>query len=174
MPPSTWQLAEAAEGVVMGGTPGAKPSIQIIFDANCPYCARLYALLRQEARGIAVRWVPIAYFREDSARLAAAILHAGDPRAALDANFRQYDFHAHHGGYRVPAGATQGLQASNLALQRQWRNWGGYTPMYLVRDSHGATLLTGGAAPDIVRSVLGRAAGPLKSYGGESPTEGRK
>lgn len=171
---SAWQAAEAAAGVVVGGAPGSKPSIQVIFDANCPHCARLYALLRQEAPGIAVRWVPIAYFRPDSARLAAAILHADDPRAALDTDFRQYDFGAHHGGYRMPAEAPLALPESNTTLERQWRRWGGYTPMYLVRDKRGAVLLTGGAAPGIVREVLDRAARPLQAYGGESPREGRK
>jgi thiol:disulfide interchange protein DsbG len=175
MPLAAWQSVEIAEGVEMGETPASKPSIQVIFDANCPYCARLYALLLQDAHGMAVRWVPIAYLRDDSARLAAAILDANDPRAALDANFRKYDFHTHHGGYKLsPSTSTLlGLPAANVALKRQWRSWGGYTPMFLVKDNSGAILLTGGAAPDIVRSVLSRAAKPLKFYDAKYPEVGK-
>lgn len=158
MPASTWQVLEAAQGVQVGGSAGGQASIQVIFDANCPYCARLYEALKREHPSVAVRWVPIAYFRTDSGSMAAAILGSLDPAASLDRNFSQYDFKTHHGGCRSSSGGLY-LSAANFALERRWRAWGGFTPMIVIRSRQGRILKTGifGSTSEALRSVVSRA-----------------
>lgn len=168
LPQSAWQVLEAAEGIQVGGSAGTHPSIQVIFDANCPHCARLYEVLKREHPDVSVRWIPIAYFRADSGTMAAAIVHAPDPAASLDRNFGQYDFKARHGGFRSGADGAY-LSAANFALGRKWRLWGGFTPMIVIRNRQGQILRTGifGSTSGALRRVVSDAGPPqavLKPY----------
>ena len=155
LPTSAWQVLEDARGIRVGGPIDARPSIQVIFDANCPYCARLHESLLRDHPEIAVRWVPIAYFRTDSAVLAAAILNSPDPQASLRRNFSEYDYKSHHGGYPVPERhASVPFGKAQTELEKFWKTWGGYTPMYIFRDKQGQIRMTGGAAGYIVEQVI--------------------
>jgi thiol:disulfide interchange protein DsbG len=166
VPVEVWEALEGASGIVSGGTSGTTPNIQIIFDMNCPWCARLYMALKQKHPDIAVRWVPIAYFRNDSAAMAAAVLASDHPGAGLDVNFRNYDFQRDHGGYKLDRRHAAGsLAPQHGSLKRLWKTWGGYTPMFLFRNREGEIMLTGGAADWVVESVISRAAPPLRRYG---------
>lgn len=163
MPESAWLLLEAAQGIQVGGPAGQQANIQIIFDANCPYCARLHTALKREYSNVVVRWVPVAYFRADSGTMAAAILHSKNPAGSLDLAFSEYDFKARHSGYPAPAG-TFYLSAENLALQRSWRTWGGFTPMIIIRDKQGRVLKTGvfGSETESLRIVVDTAMPPTR------------
>ena len=168
MPESAWQVLEAAQGIQVGGSAGQQASIQVIFDTNCPYCARLYEALKREHPKVAVRWVPIAYFRADSGSMAAAILRSPNPAASLDRDFTQYDFGKHHGGYRPSSGGLY-LSAENLALERRWRAWGGFTPMIVIRNKKGRILKTGifGSTSEALREAVESAMAPqpvLRAY----------
>jgi hypothetical protein len=166
VPVQAWETLEKAGGIVTGGTPGTRPNIQIVFDMNCPWCARWYMKLKQTHPDTAVRWVPIAYFRNDSAAMAAAVLASDHPGAGLDANFRNYDFQRDHGGYKLDSRhASESLAPQHDSLKRFWKKWGGYTPMFLFRNRKGEIMLTGGAADWVVESVISQAAPPLRSYG---------
>lgn len=65
------------------GTAG--PVVYVFFDANCPYCHRLYSNLRQyvAAGRVRVRWLPVAILAESSKSLAAAIYQSAAPKDTL-------------------------------------------------------------------------------------------
>jgi len=59
--------------------------IYAFFDANCPYCHRLWSTLRAgvQAGKIQVRWLPVAILKDTSKGLGAAIYSAANPSDAL-------------------------------------------------------------------------------------------
>lgn len=60
--------------------------VYVFFDANCPYCHRLWSTLRSWVReGKAqVRWLPVAILKDTSKGLGAAIYSASNPGDAMD------------------------------------------------------------------------------------------
>lgn len=172
LPSSAWSVLERARGIDVGGSATARPSIQIIFDANCPYCARLYEKLRRDHPDLAVRWVPIAYFRSDSALLAMAILNSREPATSLRKNFDSYDYKAHRGGYQTLSGSPQAsFGKPQFHLTQYWKKWGGYTPMYVFRDNKGQIQMTGGSAEYIVKKVIKMSAPALSTYQPSTPSD---
>lgn len=59
--------------------------VYVLFDANCPYCHRLWGTLRAgvQAGKIQVRWLPVAILKDTSKGLGAAIYSAANPGDAL-------------------------------------------------------------------------------------------
>lgn len=133
VPIATWQAIGKMPAVKTGGHSQVK--IQIIFDANCPWCARLYQILHKNHPRIAISWIPVAYIKHDSYSLAKAILTSENPTSSLQKNFDQYDFQHHHGGYRYKYVAPIKMSSTQIDFQKQWISWGGYTPMVFVRVS---------------------------------------
>ena len=161
LPDDAWQVISHARGLLVGGT--TKTAIQIIFDPNCPYSAKLYKYLARRHPTTAVRWVPVTYFKRDSDALALSILEATSPAAALARNFSNYDAKTQHGGYEVRSGAL-GSPIVNQALKREWSHWGGGTPLVVVRTPKGTVLMQGGANDaEAIDRLLERADG-LKGY----------
>lgn len=158
LPASAWHRLEAAPGIRTGGNPGQKASVQVICDANCPYCAKLERTLQQERPGLVVNWVLVAYFKPDSAALAAAILASPDPAASLTTNYRGYDFAARRGGYQPPSGRQFQLDPTHDALKQQWLTWGGFTPMVIVRARDGRIVQAQGSTAPFLRAALDQAA----------------
>lgn len=62
--------------------------IYVFFDPNCPYCHKVYQMLRpQVQRGEAeLRWIPVGRLMATSLGKAAALLEDPDPSAALARN----------------------------------------------------------------------------------------
>lgn len=152
LPAPAARVLEQARGIVTGGSAGATPVFQVIFDPNAPSDAALWRNLQRLHPGLAIRWLPVAYFGKDSAAIAATMLDAADPAAALAANFEGYDSKARHGGLQPAPGKTLG--AAQAALRSAWVQWGGYTPMLVVVDAAGHWQQTGGANPDVIDEVL--------------------
>jgi len=160
---SAWDLVEATPGIRLGGSPGRQANIQVVCDANCPYCAKLDRTLRRDYPDVAIRWVPIAYFKPDSSTLAAAILADADPAAALDRNYRDYDAVQRRGGY--PAGpAQESLGPAHQSLKQEWRKWGGFTPMILVRGSDGRVSKAMGSGKEFLAAAIEEAAPAGRVY----------
>lgn len=134
---AAWNLLSSAPGVRVDSNLDMEPSIQLICDANCPYCAQLDRTLREKHADLAVRWVPIAYFKPDSASLAAAILASRDPIESLRINYRYYNFSERSGGYQAPFNREHKLTHESERLKRRWVEWGGFTPMVVVRSEDG-------------------------------------
>jgi thiol:disulfide interchange protein DsbG len=82
--PVTLEAIEAgAKGFSVGSTMSARV-VYVFFDAQCPHCAALWQAarpLKSQARFV---WVPVGLLGEKSFAQGAAILHAGDPAAAMD------------------------------------------------------------------------------------------
>lgn len=82
--PVTLEAIEAgAKGFSVGSTMSARV-IYVFFDAQCPHCAALWQAakpLKSQARFV---WIPVGLLGEKSFAQGAAILHAGDPAAAMD------------------------------------------------------------------------------------------
>lgn len=164
LPASAWDHVKGTPGIVFGRTTPGIPDVQMICDVHCPYCARVYTQLVERRPALRVRWVPIAYFKPDSDRVAAAILAAPDPRAALDRNYRAYDHAARRGGYGDASADVLKLDASHAALKERWRGWGRFTPMVLVRAGDGTVLQAAGTSPAFLDPVLDRAGRSKQAY----------
>jgi len=111
---------EAARAIPEGARE-PKRVLYVFFDANCYYCHLTWkALQPYEAAGLQVRWVPVAYQKASSAGMAAAILHARDPAAALRENETGYRAESYDGAIKpasVPAETARALEA-NMKLMR--------------------------------------------------------
>ena len=66
--------------------------IYVFFDPNCPYCHKVYEMLRPPVqRGeVELRWVVIGKLMETSVGKAASMLEAEDPTEALHRNERGF------------------------------------------------------------------------------------
>lgn len=159
LPADAFEVVTSARGVQFNGAPGDTPVLHLVCDAHCPYCAKLHVQLGTAFPDRAVRWVPIAYFRPDSAALAARILSSSDPVAALDGNYRTYDFAARRGGHHAMDGRAGMLDYEHGVLRQHWREWGGYTPMVLAPDAQGRLYRARDARPSSIRALLETVAG---------------
>lgn len=160
LPANAWQLLEATPGIRIGGKPGQKANIQVVCDAHCPSCARLLLTLEQQRPDLALRWVPIAYLKPDSAAAAAAILASPDPASSLTTNYREYDFTARRGGYSAPGSTQRRLDPAHERLKRHWTKWGGFTPMVTVRTRSGRVVQAQGSAGPLLWEAIDQAAPP--------------
>lgn len=78
-----WERADGLDYLAEGeGRP-----VYVIFDPNCPYCHRLWTMLRQVATtgDVQVRWLPVGILSESSKNLAAAMYQENTPQDALTA-----------------------------------------------------------------------------------------
>lgn len=152
LPAAAARVLEQSRSIVTGGTANAAPVFQVIFDPNAPSDAALWHNLQRLHPNLAVRWLPINYFGKDSAALAATLLDAPNPAAALAENFEKFDSHAPHGGVQPIPGKALG--AAQTTLREMWIQCGGYTPMLIVIDADGQLRQTAGANPEIIEAVL--------------------
>lgn len=165
MSPATWQILQSAPGIVSAGQ-SSDAAIQVVFDANCPYSAKIYQYFKRAHPHVAVRWTPVAFMRPDSYARAAAILASARPDASLDKDLGNYNFATRHGGYKMPSkGAAPTLGSGQRRLQKIWETkWGSYTPMIFFRDSRGRVFQAQTDQPEVIDQVVERAAHPLKPY----------
>lgn len=116
-----WERASALPGIDTGPADAHKRMV-VYFDPHCPVCARQWAVLRPYMDEVRIHWVPVAYIDASSARVAAAILSAPDPAAALAANEQAFDFGAGKGGYQPdrepPASAIEQVKQNTRSATR--------------------------------------------------------
>lgn len=160
VPPAGAQTARQAEGILaqigkatfIAEGKGSRV-IYIFFDPNCPFCHRLYGMLRPFVGkdDLQFRWVPLGMLTASSLPKAAAILQSPDPLLAFHKNEDDYDFAANGqpGGGIEPA-ATIGTKArsalaANLAIYNSQKLFG--VPVVLWRKADGAAEMIVGA-PD--------------------------
>jgi len=121
------------------GAKEPKRVLYVFWDANCYYCNLTWrALQHYERAGLQVRWVPVAYQKENSAALAAAVMNAKDRAAALRENETRYRAKSYEGGIaaaaKVPADLAIQLE-DNMTLMGRFGMSG--TPALVWRDSGG-------------------------------------
>ncbi len=143
--PSAWSAERAelfpqveAARAIPEGARDPKRVLYVFFDANCYYCHLTWkALQPYEAAGLQVRWVPVAYQKPSSAGMAAAILNARDPAAALRENETGYRAQSYDGAIKagpVPAETARALE-SNMKLMRALGAQG--TPALIWKSERG-------------------------------------
>ena len=136
--PSLYGVLEKADAVVEGAD-RPRRVLYVFWDANCYYCNLTWRALKPyQAAGLQVRWVPVAYQKENSAALAAAVMGAKDRVAALRENETRYRARSYDGGIRaaakVPADLAIGLE-ENMTLMGSFGMSG--TPALVWKDADG-------------------------------------
>ena len=129
---------EKADAVVEGAS-NPKRVLYVFWDANCYYCNLTWkALQHYERAGLQVRWVPVAYQKDNSAALAAAVMGAKDRAAALRENETRYRAKSYDGGIKaaakVPADLALELE-DNMTLMGRFGMSG--TPALVWKDAKG-------------------------------------
>ena len=129
---------EKADAVVEGAKE-PKRVLYVFWDANCYYCNLTWkALQYYEKAGLQVRWVPVAYQKDNSAALAAAVMGARDRVAALRENETRYRAKSYDGGIKaaaqVPADLAIELE-ENMTLMGRFGMSG--TPALVWKDARG-------------------------------------
>ncbi|HET7765024.1 MAG TPA: thioredoxin fold domain-containing protein [Burkholderiales bacterium] len=133
-----YAILEKADAVVEGARQ-PKRVLYVFWDANCYYCNLTWkALQYYEKAGLQVRWVPVAYQKDNSAALAAAVMGARDRVAALRENETRYRAKSYDGGIkaaaRVPADLAIELE-ENMTLMGRFGMSG--TPALVWKDAGG-------------------------------------
>jgi len=129
---------EKADAVVEGPK-DSKRVLYVFWDANCYYCNLTWkALQHYEKAGLQVRWVPVAYQKDNSAALAAAVMGAKDRAAALRENETRYRAKSYDGGIKAAARVPPDLAIEledNFTLMGRFGLSG--TPALIWKDSKG-------------------------------------
>jgi thiol:disulfide interchange protein DsbG len=139
---------EKADAVVEGAKE-PKRVLYVFWDANCWYCHLTWkALQPYEKAGLQVRWVPVAYQKDNSGALAAAVMGAKDRVAALRENETRYRPKSYDGGIKpaakVPADLALQLE-DNFTLMGRFGMSG--TPALVWKDEKGAVRTNLGLPP---------------------------
>jgi thiol:disulfide interchange protein DsbG len=146
--PGLFATLEKADAVVEGAK-SPKRVLYVFWDANCYYCNLTWrALQHYEKAGLQVRWVPVAYQKDNSAALAAAVMGAKDRAAALRENETRYRPKSYDGGIKaaaqVPADLAIELE-DNMTLMGRFGMSG--TPALVWKDEKGAVRTNLGLPP---------------------------
>ncbi len=138
-----------------------KRVLTIFFDPNCPYCHKLYGMLRADVGkdDVQLRWVPLGLLTLSSLPKAAAILQAKDPLQAFHQNENDYDFAANGqpgGGIEPARTITPKVRqelARNLAVYSSNKLFGVPAMVWTKADGRAASL-TGVPSAAELSSIL--------------------
>ena len=130
-----WSRLPGTAPINTGPAKGAKGSLYVFVDPNCPFCHMLWLGLQPyTAAGLQVHWIIVGFLHEDSAGKAAALLTATDKVATLTSS--QANFQA--GGLKplesIPE-ATAAQLKDNLALMHEFGFKG--VPGIVYQDAKG-------------------------------------
>lgn len=123
----------------------------VFFDPNCPYCHKVYEMLRpQVQRGeVELRWVVIGKLMATSTGKAAAILEAKDPTEAFYRNEREFsqETGSFGGIEEEPAPREETLRRLNANHALLNRSGFDAVPALLFRTKDGKADIIRGAPP---------------------------
>jgi len=124
---------------VTEGAASPERVLYVFFDANCWYCHLTWkALQPYERAGLQVRWVPVAYQKDNSAGRATAVMLARDRAAALRENELGYRAQTYDGGIAPAANVPPALAAQFDANTRLMQRFGASgTPALVWKDTAG-------------------------------------
>lgn len=133
-----WHAAERSTWIAQGAK-SPKTVIYVMSDPHCPYCHAFWMASRPyEKVGLQIRWIWVAYLRQDSAAKAAAILEAKNPAAAMDKQEKTFN----QGGLaplKHPKTKILAEIEANTQLMERFDIQG--TPAILYKDNHGTPQL---------------------------------
>ncbi|MEW6703868.1 MAG: hypothetical protein AB1430_03345 [Pseudomonadota bacterium] len=133
-----WSGLTRLAGIEVKADGSGVVQVLVFFDPNCPVCARLWLAWngpQGQARGLATRWIPVAYMNQRSRGRAAALL-AENSAAALARNFVEFDHRAREGA-AVPVVPTATMLAQLRANEAAWQAIAAATPLIVYRTRDG-------------------------------------
>jgi len=80
-----YTLAAGASGFSIGPMMSAH-TVYVFFDPTCPHCAHLWTSAQSVTGKLKMVWIPVGFLRPQSVPMAATILSAPDPVAAMAEN----------------------------------------------------------------------------------------
>jgi thiol:disulfide interchange protein DsbG len=123
----------------------------VFFDPNCPYCHKVYEMLRPHVKrgDVELRWVVIGNLMTTSTGKAAAILEAKDPAEAFYRNEREFSqATGNFGGIEEePAPHEETIRRLNANLALLNRTGFDAVPALLFRTKDGKADIIRGAPP---------------------------
>lgn len=129
------EVEKSAAYLVTGEKKNPKMIMYAFMDPNCIFCHLAYkALLPYTQKGLQVRWIPVAFLKQDSGAKAAALLASKDAdksMADLNAQFSSGNFGQ---GTAVDA-KTQLFLTQNRSFMDKIGSQG--TPLFIYKDSTG-------------------------------------
>jgi thiol:disulfide interchange protein DsbG len=132
--------------------------IYVFFDPNCPYCHKVYEMLRPHVqRGdVELRWVVVGKLMATSIGKAATILEAKDPTEAFYRNERGFsqETGSFGGIEEEPAPREDTLRRLNANLALLNRTGFDAVPALLFRTKDGKTDIIRGAPPAVFLEKL--------------------
>ena len=125
--------------------------IYVFFDPNCPYCQKVFTMLRPwvERGEVEARWIPIGILMTTSPGKAAAMLEAKNPTEALYRNERGFSQESGNfgGGEEEPVPREETLRHLNANLALLQRTGNQAVPSLLFRTKDGQANIILGAPP---------------------------
>lgn len=130
-----WGLLEKSSWVATGTLKNPKSIVYVFKDFNCGYCHLAWkALEPYEAKGLQVRWVPVAFLAESSVTKAAFVMQAKNKQAAFDQIQKAWG--NKNAQFPVsPATATVEAIQANGNLMNEWGFRG--TPATIYKNAKG-------------------------------------
>ncbi len=128
--------------------------VYVFFDANCPYCHKLFLNTRNRVKQgkLQLRWIPTTTLTTTSRGKAAAMLGAKDPLKAFYQNENSY---GNGGGVEEDLASADVEKKLTINDDLLARTPSGYVPAMLFRADNGeATLIVGSAPQDKLDKIL--------------------
>lgn len=149
LPPDTWPQLKTFTGIKIANKPGDMVQLVVLFDANCPHCAKLWShIYGKDSRhqNITSLWAPVVYMKKDSAGKAAELLTANSRHALAD-NFEKFDF-KERSGAAVPIDVSSNLRISLDRNTNTWQKLMAATPLLIYKTKEGTVLTQIGLPPE--------------------------
>lgn len=137
---------EKASSVTSGTTKDPKQVIYVFIDPNCIFCHYFWKLSQAyEKKGLQVKYLPVAFLKQDSLGKAAALLEAKDGAQALKKHETTFVAQKEEGGItplKNPKPETLTAIQTNADLMRKFGMKG--TPGIVYKDKSGKVMIRPG------------------------------
>ena len=148
------QFEKSGRGFDMRPGVKAATTVYVVFDPQCPWCAKLWDSAKPIAERVRFVWLPVAVLNPRSEPQGAAILAAANPVETMEANEARLP----KGGLPIdtlapPMAAREDVWSNS----RIYRRTGGRTvPFAVYRDAQGqAVIIPGYLPPEELKRALG-------------------
>lgn len=148
------QFEKSGRGFDMRPGVKAATTVYVVFDPQCPWCAKFWDSAKPIAERVRFVWLPVAVLNPRSEPQGAAILASANPVETMEANEAQLP----KGGLPIdtlapPMAAREDVWSNS----RIYRRTGGRTvPFAVYRDAQGqAATIPGYLPPEELKKVLG-------------------
>ena len=150
LPADTWWQLNTLTGIQISKKPTDIVQLIVLFDANCPHCAKLWLYLYGKGsryQQVVSLWVPVAYVNKDSIGKAASLLNSNSSQALAN-NFENFDY-GHRSGAAIPAGVTSSMRLSLDRNNSTWEKIMAATPLLIYKTRDGQVMTQVGLPPQI-------------------------